>query len=199
MEEGVMNGKELKNKTTIIIKDAFGRASITREDPNLEDMLSMIENCLKASGFCFKGNLTIDEEMMSLDFTLNERRECGVCLDDIFHVNITHNLTKMADKAELYEALWHPYRLLPNYPNLDKGDKDFYKKDWAFERDNIVKASFLIPIIKIGLSKLKVKPEYYEKFNPSNGWGSYESFVKRVSEILAACEENPDSIVKAGT
>jgi hypothetical protein len=61
MEEGIMNESELKNKTTITIKDAFGEAAITREDPNLEDMLSMIENCLRASGFSFKGNLTIDE------------------------------------------------------------------------------------------------------------------------------------------
>ena len=56
-----MNEAELKNKTTIIIKDAFGEATITREAPNLEDMLSMIENCLRASGFNFKGSLTIDE------------------------------------------------------------------------------------------------------------------------------------------
>jgi len=56
-----MNEAELKNKTTIIIKDAFTKATITREAPNLEDMLSMIENCLRASGFNFKGSLTIDE------------------------------------------------------------------------------------------------------------------------------------------
>ena len=52
-----MNEAELRNKTTIIIKDAFGEATITREAPNLEDMLSMIENCLRASGFKYKSSL----------------------------------------------------------------------------------------------------------------------------------------------
>ena len=51
----------MENKTTITIKDAFTEASVARECPNLQDMLSLIEDCLRASGFKFKGTLTIDE------------------------------------------------------------------------------------------------------------------------------------------
>jgi len=50
------------NKTTITIKDAFCEASVTKEAPNLEDMLELIETVLRAHGFCFVGQLTIKNE-----------------------------------------------------------------------------------------------------------------------------------------
>jgi len=90
----------------------------------------------------------------------------------LFHKNITHNLNDMADKAGIYEALWRP----------DEAEYD--------------KASDIIPLLEKGLAKLKAKPDYYKKFNPSNGWGRYEGLVGFVTETLQACKANPDAYIK---
>ena len=36
----------------------------------------------------------------------------------------------------------------------------------------------------------------YEKFNPKNGWGSYEGLVNFVDNYLNACYEYPSAEVK---
>ena len=43
---------------------------------------------------------------------------------------------------------------------------------------------------------LKKRPEYYEQFNSSNGWGMYQHFVPFVEKYLNACMEFPDAIVE---
>lgn len=103
---------------------------------------------------------------MSLDFSLNRIQET-----EVFSVNITHNLGKMADKAGIYYALWRPE-----------------EKGWKI-------ASDIIPILEKGLKKLKAKPDYYKKFNAENGWGLYEHFVPFVEEVLQACKEYPDATI----
>lgn len=85
--------------------------------------------------------------------------------------NITHNLTRMADKAGVYYALWRPE-----------------EKGWS-------KASDLIPVLEKGLKELKAKPDYFKQFNPDNGWGSYENLMEFVENYLSACKEYPDSII----
>lgn len=91
--------------------------------------------------------------------------------EDVYWANITHNLTEMADAAGIYQALWRP------------------------EEIGITKASQLIDPLTFGLKKLKDDPEFYEKFNSSNGWGLYEHFVPFVSEYLQACIDSPDADV----
>lgn len=89
----------------------------------------------------------------------------------LFEKNITHNLREMADKAGIYKALWRP------------------------EEIRITKASELIPILKKGYKDLKESQEYFEEFNPKNGWGSYYYLVQFVQEYLEACKKYPNSIV----
>ncbi len=86
--------------------------------------------------------------------------------------NITHNLNKMAKEADLYNALWHPEKL------------------------NITKAADLIDILREGLHKLKLDPDKYTKFNPENGWGSYETLVEFVDNYLNACYKFPDAEIE---
>ena len=122
---------------------------------------------------------------MSLDFYLygdEESVECVCnCCDDvhlnkkrkvIFHGNITHNLTKMADAADIYMCLWR------------------------HEEIGIITASQMISPLVNGLLKLKNDPEKYKKYDSSNGWGLYVHFVPFVERVLKACEEYPNSTVE---
>ena len=47
-----------------------------------------------------------------------------------------------------------------------------------------------------GLELLKSEPEFFQKFNPPNGWETYEGLVKFVEDLLQACEENPDAVLR---
>lgn len=105
---------------------------------------------------------------MSLDFSLIEERPV-----EVFEANITHNLTKMADEAGVYKALWRP------------------------EENGFRVANDIIWILECGLSKLKANPEHFKKFDAPNGWGSYKNFVPFVERVLDACRANPDAKIHA--
>jgi hypothetical protein len=103
---------------------------------------------------------------MSLDVMLTEMRPT-----EVYTANITHNLTRMAAAADLYEALWRP------------------------ETIGVTKASQLITPLTEGLARLKADPAKYEAYNAPNGWGMYVHFVPFVERYLAACLENPDAAI----
>lgn len=96
-----------------------------------------------------------------------------ITTQDVYSGNITHNLTKMAEAAGLYEAMWRP------------------------EEIGITKAKQLIEPLTVGLNRLTSAPKKYQKFNAPNGCGMYEHFVPFVREYLAACVEHPDADVVA--
>lgn len=93
--------------------------------------------------------------------------------NEAYSAKITHNLNTMASEAGIYKHLWRPDEI------------------------GIETARELIDPLREGLHKLKSNPEKYKAFNPSNGWGNYEGFVRFVSEYLDACYENPDAYVSA--
>ena len=103
---------------------------------------------------------------MSLDVYLTQDKPCTV-----FTSNITHNLTKMADEAGIYRALWRPHET------------------------GIRRADDLAHILKNGLDKLLERPEHFKQFNPENGWGDYDTLVRFVTEYIAACREFPEADV----
>lgn len=104
---------------------------------------------------------------MSLDVYLTYENDGNETT--VYDANITHNLGQMADKAGIYYALWRPE-----------------EKGWKFAKD-------IIKPLEKGLSKLKSKPEYFEKFNSDNGWGLYENFVPFVEKYLNACNHYPNA------
>lgn len=113
---------------------------------------------------------------MSLDIILLGEKlnsncfHCGqVYKEDncVYSANITHNLAKMALEAGLYEAMWRP------------------------DENNLKLAKDVLPYLKIGLDSLESNPKHFMKFNPSNGWGSYDNLLKTVKEYIKACEESP--------
>lgn len=104
---------------------------------------------------------------MSLDFDLDYSIDGNEI--NVFSRNITHNLSRMADAAGIYFALWRPE-----------------EKDWKLAKD-------IIPILEDGLKKLKDNPSEYEKFNSENGWGLYIHFVPFVEDVLEKCREYPNA------
>lgn len=91
--------------------------------------------------------------------------------DEVYSNNITHNLNTMADEAGIYKHLWRPDEI------------------------GITKAEQLIEPLSIGLALLKSDPERFKKFNPKNGWGTYEGLVGFVESYLTACELYPTAEV----
>lgn len=91
--------------------------------------------------------------------------------DTAYHANITHNLTAMAEAASLYSYLWRP------------------------EEVGIERAEQLVGPLRDGLAALKKDPEKFKAFNPPNGWGNYEGFVRFVEDYLAACLRTPHATV----
>ena len=93
--------------------------------------------------------------------------------EEVYSENITHNLSGMAEDAGLYKCLLHP------------GEID------------ITKAKQLIEPLQNGLILLENEPERFKKFNPENGWGSYEGLVRFVKDYLEACKQYPEASVHA--
>lgn len=137
---------------------------------------------------------------MSLDVYLVRKRHISyddcktfeVDYDVLCRFNITHNLGAMADKAGIYEALWRPYKLQPEY-NINEND---HTAEYDYEYSHTVYAKDIIHVIKKGLKKLTNNPAYFRKFDSPNGWGIYDNFVPFVRRYLEALIEHPDSIVK---
>ena len=137
---------------------------------------------------------------MSLDVYLYRRKwisyDAGKTLTEeeetFYDANITHNLGEMAEEAGIYEALWRPHRLREDYDIAE----DNYEAEHEFEDNVVILASEIIPVLEKGLNDLKARPEYFEKFNSSNGWGMYENFVPFVEKYLNACKEYPNAIVE---
>ena len=104
---------------------------------------------------------------MSLDVYLYDDES-----EEYYWANITHNLGKMAEEAGIYKALWRP------------------------EEINATQAKDIIDLLETGLADLKARPEHYEQFNSTNGWGMYEHFVPFVEKYLEACRQYPDATIK---
>lgn len=104
---------------------------------------------------------------MSLDVSLKQTMPTTV-----FSSNVTHNMTDMADAAGIYKHLWRPEEL------------------------GIKKAGELIEPLAAGLAKLKLNPDKFKAHNPSNDWGSYDSFVEFVEEYLSACIKYSDAEIE---
>lgn len=110
----------------------------------------------------------------------------------VYSANITHNLNRMADAAGVYDVLWRPY-MLKNPPHFSN---DEYSKEMEFENTQTIYANELIEPLREGLHKLKMNPEEYKKYNPENGWGSYDGLVSFIQDYLNACYKYKNAIVK---
>lgn len=109
---------------------------------------------------------------MSLDVYLETQ------MDDnrtklLFSANYTHNCNTMAHVAGLYYPVWRP----------DEIDINF--------------AHQLIPYLRKGIAEMERDPKKFVALNPSNGWGSYDTFLPWLKNYLQACEKYPKAFVLA--
>lgn len=104
---------------------------------------------------------------MSLDVYLIDPEEGCV-----FEYNCTHNLNKMAAEVEIYKEIWRPEEI-----------NCFYAKDVS-------------PALSKALIELCSYPDCYKRFNPENGWGTYEGLVKFIAKYLDACLKFPEAKIE---
>lgn len=115
---------------------------------------------------------------MSLDvYIKNKKKE----EDREWVANITHNMNKMAqrifvseNKETLYDYVWRP--------------EELYKEIYTNEMKNVLTKGICIMV-----SKRKSLLRY----EPKNGWGSYDSFLKFLIKYKKACEDHPGYIIEA--
>lgn len=115
---------------------------------------------------------------MSLDVYIKSKKKEE---DREWVANITHNMNKMAqrifvseNKETLYDYVWRP--------------EELYKEIYTNEMKNVLTKGICIMISK-RKSLLRYEPE--------NGWGSYDSFLKFLIEYKKACEDHPGYIIEA--
>lgn len=115
---------------------------------------------------------------MSLDVYIKSKKKEE---DREWVANITHNMNKMAqrifvseNKETLYDYVWRPEEL-------------------GREIDTDEMKNVLTKGICIMISKRKS----LLKYEPENGWGSYDSFLKFLIKYKEACEDHPDYIIEA--
>lgn len=129
----------------------------------------------KGTGVFFRdngGNRELTFEEVKEKFPDSNVKEFEYLTNVVFKTNITHNLNEMAEEAGIYEACWRP------------------------EEIGAVYAKDIIPILESGYEKMKNDPEYFKKFDSSNGWGTYDQFLPWIFEYLNACRLFPDAIIE---
>ena len=103
--------------------------------------------------------------------------------NEFWHGNITHNLTEMAEDClssnnsdyTLYDLLW-------------RDTQEPFTGDYV---------NAYIAHLAYCLYVLKNDPEHFKKFNPSNGWGTYEQLCDFVEQFIKALVNMPPgSIIK---
>lgn len=119
---------------------------------------------------------------MSLDITLYNAKkitcDCGrvheLETEIVYDSNITHNLCEMAEEAGIYDPIWNGH----------------------LSGIGIESAGELGNILNIAVRHMDLNPEYYKKFNASNGWGTYEQFVPWLEELRDKCLEYPNAKIE---
>jgi hypothetical protein len=88
--------------------------------------------------------------------------------------NITHNMAAMAEEAGVYDCLWH-------------GPENGYPR-----------AADLICPVRAAITDMELRPGHYKRFNPENGWGSYDTFLSWLKRVHDMCRNNPDALIETG-
>ena len=88
--------------------------------------------------------------------------------DMVYHRNATHNLCEMAHKAGIYEALWC---------SSGKLAKD------------------VVGTVVTGLIALITRPEQYNAYAASNGWGDRNHLVEFAISFIEAASIHPNALI----
>ena len=121
----------------------------------------------------------------------------------VFEANITHNLSRMAREAGLYEACWHPHELLDPVVAAQIRDQEIANNYHGVGGVHALEAMLprarardITQLLHDGLVRLRTEPDRFRVHEPGNGWGSHDSFVTWVDKYLRACMMNPDAFIR---
>lgn len=100
--------------------------------------------------------------------------------NEFWHGNITHNLTEMAEDCLSFDEEYQRYNL--------------YGLLWRDTQVPFTGVYLNIYIAHLAycLYVLKNDPDHFKKFNPSNGWGTYEQLCNFVEEFIKALVNMPE-------
>lgn len=84
----------------------------------------------------------------------------------------------------------------PEYanPTYNLGDMFRACMGWDYEQGKYYKCDFVMPKVEHGIEELKHNREKYEKYNPSNGWGSIDSAIRDLESLRACIYEQVEEI-----
>jgi hypothetical protein len=143
---------------------------------------------------------------MSLDIYL-ETPVCSHCKrggETLWTGNITHNLGKMARAVPFENAPAVP----ATQPDLNAFNLCFatppegieaatlYQVLWRPEELDLKVAFQIVPWLEKGLAYLESHVRELRKFDPENGWGSYEHLCEFTRRYLTACREHPEATIR---
>jgi hypothetical protein len=117
---------------------------------------------------------------MSLDVDLMVMKPTSV-----YSGNITHNLGAMAREVK--------YGVECNLEWAAAVDLTLYDVLWRPDEHGYTHAKHISGWLDIGWNILLSDPEKYKKYNPENGWGSYEGLCNVVYQYRNACWNNPEA------
>lgn len=112
--------------------------------------------------------------------------------NEVFHMNITHNLTEMASHVPISDT----------EAVIDKECRNLYYLMWRPEEffKNVIHNEIrLIDVrryLEEALQYLLSHEKELSKYNPENGWGHYENFVHWLPDYIRACYKWPNAIVE---
>ena len=87
--------------------------------------------------------------------------------------NITHNLNTIAENVPVSDTL------------------NLYKVLWRPDENNLLITDEIWPLVEEGIRYMLRHKKKLLKFNPDNGWGSYEGLLDFTRKVGAACLFNP--------
>lgn len=102
--------------------------------------------------------------------------------EESWNANVTHNLVSMASQVPI---------------TLEDGkETTLYEVVWRSEELGIETTTSLLPYLISGLEYMISHRLDLLPFNPENGWGSYDGFIKFLLNYKQACEDNPGCKIK---
>lgn len=140
---------------------------ITTLEMDRHQAIGLVDLWQTYNTYIFATKFIGDTIEMSLDIVFKIDTGAGNLIE-VLQFNITHNLAKMAKECGLYLSLW------------GNGYSEF-KYAWQ-----------LTDILKAGVDELNGDREYYEQFNPENGWGNYDTLLELATTVLQACVDHPN-------
>lgn len=66
--------------------------------------------------------------------------------------------------------------------------------NWDYDQGKYYPCKDVLPKVEKGILELTTKPKQYDKYNPSNGWGSREGAIRALKSLRKCILENAEEI-----